>query len=288
VLPFLVAGIALGSLYALSGTGLVLLYRASGTLNLAQGAVGALAVLVGWELHQVYGVAQVTTLAVTLVLAPVLSMAWGAAIGPRLSAHEPVVRATATLGPTLALLGLANWYWNDKARTLRLPTDLSGFEVAGVRVSATQILALALAVAVTATATVLLRVTRTGTAMRALANDRELSSLLGVRVRRVEVLAWSISGLLAGASAVVLADLTVLSANNLTFLVIPALAAALIGRLVSLWGTLAGGLAIGVLQAAVTPVAALSPYRNAVPFVCAIAVTLWLARHVTYTTRPAA
>ena len=70
-----------------------------------------------------------------------------------------------------------------------------------------------------------------------------------------------------------------LSASNLTFLVIPALAAALIGRLVSLWGTLAGGLVIGVLQASITPVAALSPYRSAVPFVCAVAVTLWLGRH---------
>lgn len=287
MLPFLVAGLALGSLYALSGTGLVLLYRASGTLNLAQGAVGAVAVLVAWELYQVRGVRQGPALAVGLLLAPVLSVLWGLLVGPRLSAREPVVRATATLGPALALLGLANWYWNDKARTLRLPTDVSGFEVAGVRVSLTQVLALLLAVAVTALATVLLRVTRTGTAMRALADDRELSSMLGVRVRRVEVLAWAISGVLAGASAIVLADLTVLSANNLTFLVIPALAAALMGRLVSLWGTLIGGLVIGVLQAAATPVAALSPYRNVVPFVCAVAVTLWLSRRATYTTRAA-
>lgn len=287
MLPFLVAGLALGSLYALSGTGLVLLYRASGTLNLAQGAVGAVAVLVAWELYQMRGMQQGPALVVGLLLAPVLSVLWGLLIGPRLSAREPVVRATATLGPALALLGLANWYWNDKARTLRLPTDVSGFEVAGVRISLTQVMALLLAVAVTALATVLLRVTRTGTAMRALADDRELSSMLGVRVRRVEVLAWAISGLLAGASAIVLADLTVLSANNLTFLVIPALAAALMGRLVSLWGTLAGGLVIGVLQAAATPVVALSPYRNVVPFVCAVAVTLWLSRRVTYTTRAA-
>jgi branched-subunit amino acid ABC-type transport system permease component len=287
MLPFLVAGLALGSLYALSGTGLVLLYRASGTLNLAQGAVGAVAVLVAWDLNQVHGLPQGAALAIGLVLAPILSALWGLLVGPGLSAREPVVRATATLGPALALLGLANWYWNDKARTLRLPTDLSGFEVAGVRVSLTQVMALLLAVAVTALATVLLRVTRTGTAMRALADDRELTSLLGVRVRRVEVLAWALSGLLAGASAIPLADLTVLSANNLTFLVIPALAAALMGRLVSLSGTLAGGLVIGVLQAAATPVAALAAYRNVVPFVCAVAVTLWLSRHVTYTTRVA-
>lgn len=287
MLPFLVAGLALGALYALAGTGLVVLYRASGTLNLAQGAIGAVAVLVGWELNQVRGLPQGTALVVGLLLAPALSIAWGALIGPGLARHEPVVRATATLGPTLALVGLANWYWNDKARTLRLPTDAHGFVVSGIRVSVTQVVSLVLAVGVTAVATVLLRSTRTGTAMRALADDRQLSSLLGVRVRRLELLAWAVSGLLAGASAIPLADLTVLSANNLTFLVIPALAAALIGRLVSLWATLTGGLVIGILQAAVTPVVALSAYRNAVPFICAVAVTVWLARRPTYTTRAA-
>lgn len=288
MLPFLVAGLALGSLYALSGTGLVLLFRASGTLNLAQGAVGALGVLVSWELSQVRRVPQPVALVIGVLIPLLLSLLWGALIGPLLSRHEPIVRATATLGPMLAVLGLSNWYWNDKARTLRLPTDLTGFGLAGVRVSATQVVALSLAVAVTAAATVLLRVTRTGTAMRALADDRELSSLLGVRVRRVEILAWGLSGTLAGISAIPLADLTVLSANNLAFLVVPALAAALIGRLVSLWATLAGGIAVGVLQSAVTPVVALSPYRDAVPFVCAVAVTVWLARRPSYTIRAAA
>ena len=288
MLPFLVSGLALGSLYALSGTGLVLLYRASGTLNLAQGAVGAVCVLIAWELHQNHGLSIQAALALGLLLAPVMSVLWGLLIGPRLAGRDSVVQATATLGPALGLLGLANWYWNDKARTLRLPTDLDGFSLAGVRVSMTQLAALLLAVAVTALATLLLRITRAGTAMRALADDRELSSLLGVPVRRMEALAWVISGVLAGASAIPLADLTVLSASNLTFLVIPALAAALIGGLVSLWGTLIGGLGIGVLQAVVTPVAVLAPYRNVVPFVCAVAVTLWLSRHVTYTTRTAA
>ena len=287
MLPFLVAGLALGSLYALSGIGLVLLYRASGTLNLAQGAVGAISVLTAWELIQVHRVPVGAALLVGLLLAAALTVAWGRLTGPRLARHEPVVRATATLGPALALLGIANWYWNDKARTLRLPTDAIGFELLGARVTLTQLAALVLAVAVTAVASYLLRVTRTGTLMRALADDRELSSMLGVRVRRVETLAWAISGVLAGVSAIPLASLTVLSAPNLTFLVIPALAAALLGRLVSLWRTLAGGLVIGVLEALVTPVPGLGQYRTVVPFVVAVAFTLWLGRHAVHSGRTA-
>ena len=287
MLPFVIAGLAMGSIYALSGIGLVLLYRASGTLNLAQGAYGALAVLIGWELNQVHRVALLPALALGFLAAPVLSVLWGRLVGRAMAHQDPVVRATATLGPALMVLGLCNWHWNDKARTLRLPTDDLGFVVAGVRVSMTQVVVLLLAVVVTIAATWLLRVTRTGTAMRALADDRELSSLLGVRVRRVDMLAWTISGVLAGVSAIPLASLTVLTANNLTFLVIPAIAAALLGRLVSLWWTLLGGLAIGVLQAMLTPVTELAPYRSLVPFVAAVAITLWLGRRVSYTTRTA-
>ena len=159
MLPFVIAGLAMGSIYALSGIGLVLLYRASGTLNLAQGAYGALAVLIGWELNQVYRVALLPALALGFLAAPVLSVLWGRLVGRALSHQDPVVRATATLGPALMVLGLCNWHWNDKARTLRLPSDDHGFIVAGVRVSMTQVLVLVLAVVVTIAATWLLRVT---------------------------------------------------------------------------------------------------------------------------------
>ena len=86
--------------------------------------------------------------------------------------------------------------------------------------------------------------------MRALASDREITATLGVPVRRVELAAWLGSGIVCGGAGLLLADLfTSLDYTALTFLVISSLAAALIGRLRSLWVTLAGGLAVGLLQA---------------------------------------
>jgi branched-chain amino acid transport system permease protein len=288
MLPYLVTGLAVGALYALSGVGLVLLYRASGTLNLAYGAIGAVGALVCWELRGFYAVPLSLAALVAVLIATVLSVLWGTLVEPLLSGRDPLVKATATLGLALSLLGLCNWYWNDKARSLRLPTGSTGFEVFGVRVTLTQCLALGLAVAATAAATFFLQSSVTGTSMRALANDRELSAMLGVRVRRVEAFAWLLSGVIAGVSSLLLADLTVLTANGLTFAIIPALAAALIGRLTSLWLTLAGGLVIGVLEASLTQVAALSTYRSVAPFAIAIAVTVWLGRHKVYAMRTAA
>ena len=144
----------------------------------------------------------------------------------------------------------------------------------------TQIISVALALMITIAVTVFLRFTRLGTAMRALANDREITATLGVPVRRVEAAAWFGSGLACGAAGLLLPDLlTSLDYSALTFLVISALAAALIGRLRSLWATFLGGMAVGLAQAVVTPYASVTAYRAAAPFVLAIVALLVLSRH---------
>ena len=115
--------------------------------------------------------------------------------------------------------------------------------------------------------------------MSAIANDREITATLGVPVRRVEASAWLGSGLVCGAAGLLLADLyTSLDYTALTFLVISSLAAALIGRLESLWLTLFGGLLVGFVQSILTPYGSVTAYRAATPFVLSIIVLLWMGR----------
>lgn len=276
--PFIVSGLAVGALYALSGVGMLVLYRTTGVLNLAYGALGAVAALISWELLQ-NGIAEWPAFAAGIGVAAILSLAYGALLGPYLAERDDEVKSMASLGLALAILGSLNWYWGDDVRTLSLPTDGSAIDLGDVRVTATQLVALGLAATITVATSIYLRFTDTGTRMRALANDRELSSMLGIRVRRIESLAWLVSGILAGASGLLLASLVQLTPNSLTFLVIPALAACVVGRFRSLWWTLAGGLAIGVLEAIGTPYDWISEYRTAVPFLVAVAVIVWLQRH---------
>ena len=97
-------------------------------------------------------------------------------------------------------------------------------------------------------------------------------------VRRVETAAWLGSGLVCGASGLLLANLVGLDAGTLTFLVISALAAALIARLRSLTVTLLAGIAIGLAEALVTPFFEISRYRSMAPFVLAIVALLVFQR----------
>jgi branched-chain amino acid transport system permease protein len=141
----------------------------------------------------------------------------------------------------------------------------------------TQVIALAFGIALTIVTAAFLRYTNLGTAMRALANDREITATLGVPVRRVEAAAWLGSGLVSGVAGLLLSNLVGLDAATLTFLVISSLAAALIARLRSLVVTLLAGLAVGLVTALVTPILSISEYRDMAPFVLATVALLYLS-----------
>ncbi len=282
VLPFLVSGVVIGSLYALSGVGMLVLYRTTGVLNFAYGALGATAGMAAWQLVEML-LQPLVALLLGVLAAAALSLLFGVVAGPALARTTELGKATATLGLALALLGTMYTIWNDKARTLRLATDSTGFDAGGARVTATQVLSLVLVAVVVAATSVFLQRSGAGTAMRALAGDRELSAMLGVRVRRVELMAWATSGALAGISGLLLAAQTQLEPGYLTFLVIPALATVVVGRLVSLPGTLVGGLVLGVGQALVSYWPLTSSLASATPFVLAVVAVLYLQRHKTVT-----
>jgi len=276
--PFIVLGLALGGVFALSGVGLVVLFRATGVVNLAYGAVGAFGALITWQLINEAGWNEWLAFAACVLFGGVITLVYGYFFGPLLAQRDPLVKATATLGVLLILLGLASWIWGDDARSIVLPTTSEGFNIGEVRVNYTQILALALALVVTGGTAVFLQATKLGTAMRSLANDREITAMLGVPVRRVEAAAWLGSGLLSGLTGLLLSNLVGLDMVGLTFLVIAALAAALIGQLQSLWVTLLAGLAIGIVQACATPFESIGGYRSMTPFLFAIVALLWFAR----------
>jgi branched-chain amino acid transport system permease protein len=279
--PFLVTGLALGGVYALSGVGMIVLFRTTGVLNLSFGAVGAFGALISWQLITKSHMNQWLAYLVCVLFGGVITLAYGMVFGRSLSGRDPLVKTTATLGLTLILLGVMDLLWTSNggaSRSISLPTDNHGFTVGQIQVTTTDVIALAVGIVITVITTAFLRYSKLGTAMRAMANDREITATLGVPVRRVEASAWFGCGIVAGMSGILLADLVALDATTLTFLVISSLAAALIARLSSIWGTFIAAIVIGVVDAGVTPIASLTNYRDMTPFVLAAAALLFLNR----------
>jgi branched-chain amino acid transport system permease protein len=277
--PFIVSGLALGGVYALSGVGMVVLYQATGVVYLAFGAVGAMGALIAWSLINAHAPGWVGWLA-GVAFAALVTLGYGMVFGPALAKRDPLVKAVATLGLTLVLFGLMDLLWTTsggQSRAITLPTDNGGFMVGQVQVDWTQVISLAVGIAITVLTVVFLRLSKLGTAMRAMANDREITATLGVPVRRVEAAAWLGCGVLAGLAGILLADLVALDATTLTFLVISSLAATLIARLRSVTVTFVAAIVIGLVHDLLTPIQSLSNYRDLTPFVLAAIALLVLS-----------
>jgi branched-chain amino acid transport system permease protein len=281
--PFLVTGLALGGVYALSGVGMLVLFRATGVLNLAFGAVGAFGALIAWQLINKSGWNQWLAYLACIVVSGGITLAYGMLFGPALSRREPLVKAAATLGLTLILLGVMDLLWTSsggQVRSIALPTDNHGFTIGQINVTTTQVIGLGIGIAITVVTGAFLRFTKLGTAMRAMANDREITATLGVPIRRVEAAAWLGCGVLSGVAGILLGDLVALDATTLTFIVISSVAAALIARLSSIYVTFAAAIVVGLVDATIesSPIQSLSNYHDMAPFVLAAVALAWINR----------
>src|SRR2546429_9410058 len=127
--PFIVSGLALGGVYALSGVGLVVLYRATGVLFLAFGAVGALGGLIAWSLITKAGTPGWVGWLACVAAAAAVTLGYGLLFGPALAKRDPLIKAVATIGLTLILYGVMDLLWTTSggpARPLALPPHHGG------------------------------------------------------------------------------------------------------------------------------------------------------------------
>src|ERR1700721_728487 len=279
--PYIVTGLALGGLYALSGVGLVVLSRATGVLYLAFGAVGAMGAFIAYSIIQAGDPGWVAWIT-CIVFGGVVTLGYGMVFGPALAGRGPLVQSISTLGLALVLFGVIDLAWpttGGQSPSISFPTDNGGFTVGQLQVNWTQVIALGLGVVITGGTRAFLRYHNVRTALRAMANDREITAPLGVPIRRVEAAAWLGCGLLSGIAGIMLADLSALDDTTLVFtVVISSLAAALIGRLRSISVTFVGALVIGLVHDLVTPITQLTNYQDMTPFVLAAIALLVMSR----------
>lgn len=291
--PFIVQGLAFGAMYAVTGTGIVVLYRTTGVVNLAFGAIGAFGAHIAWSIlggslakpaPHASG-ARLLAYPLLIVICAGVTLLYGVWLAPKFAKRDPLVKALGMVGVALFLLGIMKERWDtSKPRTLDFPTHR--FTIFGAVVSTTQILALVFSVVLVVITSQYLQHTATGTAMRAVANDRDVSGLLGVPVRRVEALAWLGSGTVCGCVFLILPSLfKSLDQGTLTWFVIGALGGAIVARFRSLWITFYASIAIGVVESVLTPfhghLQFLSNYRKMTPFVVAVLAIVWISRRRT-------
>lgn len=247
LLPFIIAGLTTGSVYALAGVGLVLTYKTSGVFNFGHGALATISAYLFYALHVQHGVSwPVAAILCVLVAGPVLGIVLER-MARALTGVSLASRVVCTIGILLIVQATAVIiYGTQLTRTVPpfLPTH--PYTVEGTVVTADRIIVFAIGLLATAALYIYFRVTRTGVAMRAVVDDAALLDVAGTSPVWVRRWAWIIGVTFASASGVLLVPFITLDSTTLTFLVVAAFGAAALGGFASLPMTYLGGLAIGV------------------------------------------
>src|SRR4051812_47555154 len=251
-----VQGALLGGLSALLALGLALVYRAHRILNFAQGDLGAapasLAVLLVVSSGTSWVVAFVTGLATAVVLGVLVEVL----VIRRFFRSPRLILSVATIGLAQVLAGLGlllpGWFGVDlPPQSFPAPIDVS-FTVEPLRFGGNDVVALIVIPLAFIGLAVFLR-TRIGLATRACADDVDRAALVGIPVRRVHSMVWAIASILAFLAVFLRAGIVGLSLGTVLgpSLLLPALAAAVIGRMERLPTIAAAAIALGIVEQSV-------------------------------------
>lgn len=244
MLSTVINGLVIGSVYALVGFGLVVLYRGAGVLNFAHGEVGmfgAFCFFAAWtELRLPYAFAVMVGLAVS------------GGIG--LTAHLLLRRQrehpfNVVLG-TLAIAGIlqfaASDIWGTDPIFIRSPFESLRLELGSTVIVGPRLAIIVAAAGLGAGLFALFRGTSFGMIFRAIAVDRPTAELMGIDVKRFEAGLWVGAAMLSGLAAILVTPVVNFQVYFMTLLVLRAFVAVVLAGLVSIGGTLVAGLAIGV------------------------------------------
>ena len=249
-LSFTILGIVTGAVYFVAASGLVVTYATSGIFNIAHGAIGMLMAFTYWELVVNQGwPAWIALIVVVVILAPLLGAAIERVLMRGLRNASVATSLTVTVGLMVGLIGLAQNIWDPQdPRSLPRFFGTRKFGLGDVFVSWHDATTLIVGLALAAFLYVLLNRTRTGIAMRAVVDDRNLVGMTGARPDRISMLSWAIGASLASVAGILLAPVLQMDVVVLTLLVINGYAAAMVGRLRSLPLTFVGAMVLGLIE----------------------------------------
>jgi ABC-type branched-subunit amino acid transport system ATPase component/branched-subunit amino acid ABC-type transport system permease component len=267
VIRFAILGLGLGAVYALAAVGIVVIYRGSGVINFAQGAVGTAAAFFAWELQENYGWPFLVVFAAGVTLAAVIGVTMHLVLMRTLRRASSLVRLVATLGVLVMLQSAMVLRYGDEVTlvTSPLPTDILR-PFGDVVITEDRLWLVAIAISVTALLWCVYRWTGFGRATTAVAENERAASSLGWSPDLIATANWGLGCALAGAAGILVAPVIGLQVIALTSIVLGALAAALVGGFRSLPITLVAALLIGVVKSEVTRFSTTPGLADTVPF----------------------
>jgi ABC-type branched-subunit amino acid transport system ATPase component/branched-subunit amino acid ABC-type transport system permease component len=282
VLSFGLLGLGLGAIYAIFGTSIVVTYKGSGVLNFATGAIGMVGAYICFGLSG-HGLPLLLSMLAGLVVSAAIGVLMQVVIMRHLRSAAATTRIVATLGLMAALSALGDRVWAPDGQTEGVTAFLPVRTVTpfgNIGIGLDHLCIAGIAVVLTVVLAVLQKRTRVGLATNAVAESSVVPALMGWSPVWIGAISWAVGSATAAIGAILVADISGLSVPTLTLLVVPGLAASLLGGFESLYLTLVGGLVIGVGESEVSHYVSNPGWTTAAPLIAILAVLLVRGRNL--------
>jgi ABC-type branched-subunit amino acid transport system ATPase component/branched-subunit amino acid ABC-type transport system permease component len=280
VVRFAVLGLATGAIFGLLAQGLVLIYRGSGLVNFAQGAIAMFGAYVYYELTVNHGWPVAAAAVASIILCGVLGALIQVIVLRSMRNSSALSRCIATLGIVLILQSAANIRYGQD--TLAVPSLLPTRDVdlfsARLQIGLNSIYIFGICIVLGIILFLFYRYTSFGRVTTAVAEHDLVAATLGHSPNVVATINWVIGSMLAGLAGVLIAPITFLQPTTLVLLVIPAMAAALIGQFKSFPIAFLAALVLGVAQSEMNTYVSSPGWGTAAPFIAIIILLILRGR----------
>jgi branched-chain amino acid transport system permease protein len=244
-----ISGLLTGVMYSLVALGFVLIYKASGVFNFAQGVMALFAALTLTGLMNQYHLPVWAAIPLTVLVMIVLAYLVERAILRNLVNQEPIVLFMATLGLAYILEGLGDIIWGPDVKVLDigLPEGASNWllDRFNIYIERIEIVAAATAAVLVTALAIFFQKTRTGRALRAVADDHQAALSVGISLSTIWVIVWSVAGIVALVAGIMWGAKSGVQ-FSLSLIALKALPVLILGGFTSVPGAIVGGLIVGV------------------------------------------
>ncbi|MGI9301609.1 MAG: branched-chain amino acid ABC transporter permease [Gammaproteobacteria bacterium] len=244
----IMSGLATGSLYALTAVAVVVVFRNTRTINLAQGDFAMMGAFLALVFINTLELNYYAAVACTVICVMGLGVLTERLVMRPIANSDWLTLFTATLGVYYILHGVAGWIWGRDTKAFPVTFDPTPVEVVGAIISEGHLINMAWAAAIGAVLFVFFKYTKQGIAMRAVTDDPDTAELMGIPVRFIVTLTWAMAGFLAAFAGILIAPIIYVAPEMMDEVLIKGYVAAVFGGLYSIPGAILGALMIGVAE----------------------------------------
>ena len=241
-------GIAVGGLYALTAVGVVVVFRNTRTINLAQGDFAMMGAFIALILLKGFGLNYYVAVPLVVIAVMGIGVIVERVVMRPLADSDWLILFHATLGVYFILHGLAGWLWGRDTKAFPITFDPTPIELVGAIVSKGHLINVSWTIGIGLVLYLFFRYTKQGIALRAITDDPEVARLMGIPVHFIVMLTWAVAGFLAAFAGILTAPIIYVSAYMMDDVLIKGYVAAVFGGLYSIPGAILGALMIGVAE----------------------------------------